>query len=908
MSVGNSVRRVSRYPGVRPFGDDELQRQLFRGREEEEYELLQLVLAERLVLLSALSGVGKSSLVNAGLLEPLRERGFFPMVVRLSGPAETPVECLYDGIKAALSAASTGEPVEHEPCESEWRQASLGLFFETLELWQGDRPLTPVLIIDQFEELFTLYAPEQRERLVDELAHLVRGSRPLRALGNDAKPGDGSPEVKVVLCLREDFYISLEDLRDRIPSLYVAPFRLRPLSRQQAERAIVEPAALESEHFWTSPFVWSHEAVATVLDILSEQQLGEGSTAVGREVEPFQLQLICHHVEEKASKEGLRTIGGDALGGGDTLKEILSSFYEGTIKTVCGKFSDDASLRPRLERLCEYGLITARGRRLLREESTIKHDDGIDPEVLQELVELRLLRKQPRVGDNYYELVHDSLIGPIQLSRQARERQKALETREARIKSRKQLIAAAAFASLVLLATGTWALWERAEMRRVAAAKEEARAALLEAEAQAQRSALTAARALAAEQDALAAKQASLQFAVEAKLEAGEQGARRALAEAEAELAEVKPLVDAAQKKLAAAKVQSAQAAGQDYEQDARRLAAAAEAELREATRELGKVRQAVLEAKTKLTLVEAMRDESKTGQAETELEMNAEGGRVEKERVGSVKRSVESEDRTGALERRLTGAALPLVEDLPLATDRRAGAEAERGANAQLKLDVAALEFLETEPGITDGELARRYRAFSSARGKELDAEETQRIEAKTAELEQAARTFTELQRRDGDPDFSVCEAFDQWTAYRPRRALSPESRYRDLRLAELDADVQDSVVVTTQDNFITSGGEDDSVLKQSFIYRKDRVYIHAWVNAPEHETVRLVLRRGESEQVIWQGKQVERNPLRGVHVGYHLWTWKGAKAIGQHELRLYDAEDTLLCRREFQVVAQSP
>ena len=35
-----------------------------------------------------------------------------------------------------------------------------------------------------------------------------------------------------------------------------------------------------------------------VLDFLSEQQLGEGKIRVGEEVEPFQLQLICQHVEE----------------------------------------------------------------------------------------------------------------------------------------------------------------------------------------------------------------------------------------------------------------------------------------------------------------------------------------------------------------------------------------------------------------------------------------------------------------------------------------------------------------------------------------------------------------------------------------------------------------------------------
>lgn len=230
--AGSQVKRISRYPGVQPFGDDEIQRRLFRGREEEKYELLQLVLAERLVLLFARSGIGKSSLINAGLLEPLREQGYFPMVVRVSGSPGSPLDCLYDGIKAAAEKTREHGQIEYEPPESEWNKASLWHFFKTFELWKNDRLLSPVLVIDQFEELFTLHAVAQRKQFIHELADLVRGTRPQIELDNlGPKLSDAPPEAKVVLTLREDFYANLEELRDRIPSIYKAPFRLKPLSR-----------------------------------------------------------------------------------------------------------------------------------------------------------------------------------------------------------------------------------------------------------------------------------------------------------------------------------------------------------------------------------------------------------------------------------------------------------------------------------------------------------------------------------------------------------------------------------------------------------------------------------------------------------------------------------------------------
>ncbi len=199
------------------------------------------------------------------------------------------------------------------------------------------------------------------------------------------------------------------------------------------------------------------------------------------------------------------------------------------------------------------------------------------------------------------------------------------------------------------------------------------------------------------------------------------------------------------------------------------------------------------------------------------------------------------------------------------------------------------------------------QYRELIETGGGDFSAEQLSNIQNKIGELERAAEAFDGLKRKDQDPDFSVCEAFDHWSAYRPRRVLGPEAQYRDLRLAELGALLQDMAVVTTQKNFITSSGEQGQDLKQTFTLGKDRIYIHAWINAPRTEAVRLSVRQGDAEESIWKSKPVERNPLRGERAGYHLWTYKGANALGRHELRLYNAKNSLICRREFEIVAAS-
>jgi hypothetical protein len=455
---------VRRYPGVLPFADDDIQRLLFSGRDQERYELLQLVLAERLVLLFARSGVGKSSLINAGLLEPLRNKAYFPIVVRVSG-AETPLQSLYEGIRAAVDRGGEQQGIECEPGDaSAWNQTSLWHFFKTLEIWRADRLLVPVLIIDQFEELFTLYTAEARQPLIDELADLIRGIRP-REHSTQSGPrlSDVPPEVKVVIALREDFYANLDELRDRIPAIYKTALRLSPLSREEARRAIVEPASVVGDVYWTPAFAWPDAVLDKVLDFLSEQQLGEGVTQLGQEIEPLQLQLICQYVENRVKTEGLDTITDAHLGGSDALKQVISNFYEDSLEQLCTRFPGERRLRQRLEHLCEYGFITARGRRLLREESTIMQDDGVKPEVLRDMVELRLLRKEPRVGDNYYELTHDTLIEPIQLSRQAR------EERQARAQKKKSRLIAGALSLVVIGVIG----WSYVQIQHAENAKEQ---------------------------------------------------------------------------------------------------------------------------------------------------------------------------------------------------------------------------------------------------------------------------------------------------------------------------------------------------------------------------------------------------------------------------------------------------
>ena len=138
-----------RYPGTRPFRDDKFDRMLFKGRSKEIQQLLHLILAENLVVLFAKSGVGKSSLLNAGVFQPLREKNYFPIRIRMNDPEIPFIEVIDDEAKTIAKDykidAASGDK------ESLWQ------YFKTAEFWsEKDELLTPVLVFDQFEEIFTL--------------------------------------------------------------------------------------------------------------------------------------------------------------------------------------------------------------------------------------------------------------------------------------------------------------------------------------------------------------------------------------------------------------------------------------------------------------------------------------------------------------------------------------------------------------------------------------------------------------------------------------------------------------------------------------------------------------------------------------------------------------------------------
>jgi len=65
---------MKRYPGLKPFTDKE--QKIFFGRDEDREKLLQKIKLEQIVVLYSKSGLGKSSLLNAGVVPEIIEQNY----------------------------------------------------------------------------------------------------------------------------------------------------------------------------------------------------------------------------------------------------------------------------------------------------------------------------------------------------------------------------------------------------------------------------------------------------------------------------------------------------------------------------------------------------------------------------------------------------------------------------------------------------------------------------------------------------------------------------------------------------------------------------------------------------------------------------------------------------------------
>ncbi len=464
------------WPGLLPFGEADWK--YFHGRDFETDLLYRKVERERLTVLFGLSGLGKSSILQAGLFPLLRRENVLPIYIRLDFSPEKPD--LTAQVKTAVLREAVRAKVEApkpQPRETLWEY----FHRSDADFWsERHRIVVPLLVFDQFEEVFTLGARDRSRAQATnsfllELADLVEARPPLqlRARLELEPPGKRPSEAarftferhryKVLLTLREDFLPDLEALGDKMGSVAHNRFRLERMNGVAALQAVNQ-----AKHI-IAPDV-AERVVRFVAAADPHEEL------VNLEVEPALLSVVCGELNSQRLERREARITERALDGSQN--QILSDFYERSI----------ADLSESVCTFVEEKLLTRRGFRNLVVYDEAIGSPGVSEEDIEELVRRRLVRIEVRGRRRLLELSHDLLTGVVTASRdERRRRQKEAEAvKKLEERHRKSLQRAAVLFLVLLLAVGAlgafaWAYLAQQQADELARAKDAAESAAAEA-------------------------------------------------------------------------------------------------------------------------------------------------------------------------------------------------------------------------------------------------------------------------------------------------------------------------------------------------------------------------------------------------------------------------------------------
>ncbi len=408
------------YVGLQPYTEDD--RQFFFGREREQRIISSNLYASPLTVVYGASGVGKSSILRAGVVPRLRTAKRTTVVYFNQWQDPSFLELLKrECLKAA--AAGPGKLANVDP------QQPLHKFLADLGRASNS---TFVILLDQFEEYF-LYHPEAETDcdFDGEFASAVNQSE---------------TQVGFMISLRDDWLSRLDRFQRRIPNLLGNTYRLDHLTSAAAEEAIRKPLDVYNARSGNGSMLLEdqlvHEVLGQVrageLNLSELQGSGQAKGAEnGDQIETAFLQLVMTRLWNEETKAGssrlqvntLRNLGGS--------RQIVQSHLDDVLST----------LSPSQQGMCasmfRY-LVTPKGSKIAHETADLvafaEHPVEQVKPLLEKLADpsTHLLRRlsQPE----RYEIFHD-VLGPAVLdwrTRYAKEQEKVELAKQAEAEAQRK--------------------------------------------------------------------------------------------------------------------------------------------------------------------------------------------------------------------------------------------------------------------------------------------------------------------------------------------------------------------------------------------------------------------------------------------------------------------------------------
>ncbi len=400
--------------------------EILYGRDEDIRSLSQQILNDTDTVLYGRSGIGKSSIINAGVIPSARRHNIKPIYIRLDhqDSEKSYIEQIYSAIFDENIQIKNIVPL------SSPNQYLLWELFHCNEFYNEEAERIKLLIIfDQFEEIFTLQQNSAKKRdffneladylndiipsLLSKIEHGDEKPQELVVVGgdieinledlefNDNKYVDDN-EIHLVFTLREDFLSEFEYYTSAIPSLKQHRYGLRPINEEQASEIILKP-----RHGLISKDV-AHLIIEKVTG--RKDFLLDGVPEI--EVDSAVLSLYLNRLYEEKTSEIISAELVEEKG-----SEIIKSFYDDSCKGIPEKVIETI----------EDELLNDERRRESKSYNTICR---LGKDYVDLLIDRQLLRKFSYSGEQKVEFIHDILCDVIYNRKEERKKQEELRLQE----------------------------------------------------------------------------------------------------------------------------------------------------------------------------------------------------------------------------------------------------------------------------------------------------------------------------------------------------------------------------------------------------------------------------------------------------------------------------------------------
>lgn len=365
----------------------------FCGRRMETVELVKLVDNSLFVTLYGRTGVGKTSLLNAGVFPILRQRGYFPVYIRLSQEStdKSYAEAIVRKIEASGLVISNSVETSIDDSAS---ATYLWSYFHTTRFEYEGKEVYPVVVLDQFEEIF-FFHKEKADLLLQQVYALLTDNLVL------PEGYSAATNYRFIASIREDNLYLLEDRIDELSlQLYKDNrYRLRPLGARAAAAAILEPG----EKYIVVDAEEASRIVEKIIDV-SKDEDGTISSLI--------LSLICSLMYEQAAKlnAGKPLISASLVPASrENTDRLLADFYLGNTTKVQRKLIEENLLTDDGHRVAaridlpDREKLLSGGKRILQ---IVETDKGEKIEIVHDrMAEVIYMQRRKRDSNKFRNLL-----------------------------------------------------------------------------------------------------------------------------------------------------------------------------------------------------------------------------------------------------------------------------------------------------------------------------------------------------------------------------------------------------------------------------------------------------------------------------------------------------------------------